>query len=253
MSLLAEFQSALVDRRIRLLDLTAPLDEDTPIIQLPPERGQPWPFRRFEISHYDDFGPQVFWNNIQLSEHTGTHFDAPVHWVSGRDGLTIAQIPVGELLRPAVVVDVRPQVAANPGFLLETADIMHWQEQNGEFPDGAWLIYRTGWGERSLSAADFNNAGVTPGIHPDCAQWLAQESTIIGLGVETVGTDAGCAAELKPSYPCHWFLHGAGKYGLTQLKNIEQLPLTGALIWAAPLPIVGGSGSPCRVIALIEE
>ena len=76
---------------------------------------------------------------------------------------------------------------------------------------------------------------------------------MIGLGVETVGTDAGAAHSFDPPYPCHSSLMGAGKYGLTQLQNLAQLPPTGALLVAAPLPIVTGSGAPARVLALVER
>jgi kynurenine formamidase len=85
-----------------------------------------------------------------------------------------------------------------------------------------------------------------------CARWVAQESQVIGLGVETVGTDAGAAAGFDPMFPCHTMMHGAGKYGLTQLQNLAELPPTGAVVVAGPLRIVSGSGSPARVLALVE-
>jgi kynurenine formamidase len=87
----------------------------------------------------------------------------------------------------------------------------------------------------------------------ECARWLAEETPILGLGVETVGTDAGAAHSFDPPFPCHSFLLGAGKYGLTQLRNLDRLPVTGAVVVAPPLPIVGGSGSPVRVLALVER
>ncbi len=87
----------------------------------------------------------------------------------------------------------------------------------------------------------------------DCARWLAQESPLLGFGVETVGTDAGTAHSFDPPFPCHSFLLGAGKYGLTQLQNLSRLPATSAVVIVSPLPIVGGSGSPCRALALVER
>ena len=86
-----------------------------------------------------------------------------------------------------------------------------------------------------------------------CARWLAEEAPVIGIGVETVGTDAGAAHSFTPPFPCHSALLGAGKYGLTQLQNLGALPPTGTVIIASPLPIVGGSGSPARVLALVER
>ncbi|HVC73637.1 MAG TPA: cyclase family protein, partial [Mycobacteriales bacterium] len=145
----------------------------------------------------------------------------------------------------------------DPDFLLQIDDVHAWESANGPLPDGGWLLYRTGWDERSADAERFLNADETgphtPGVSVECARWLAEETSIIGLGVETVGTDAGTAHSFDPPFPCHSFLLGAGKYGLTQLRNLQLLPPTGTLLVTAPLPIVGGSGSPTRVLALVER
>jgi kynurenine formamidase len=76
---------------------------------------------------------------------------------------------------------------------------------------------------------------------------------VIGVGVETVGTDAGAAHSFDPAFPCHSFLMGSGKYGLTQLQNLASLPPTGAVLMVGPLPIVTGSGAPARAVALVER
>jgi kynurenine formamidase len=86
-----------------------------------------------------------------------------------------------------------------------------------------------------------------------CARWIAEDTPVIGMGVETVGTDAGAAHSFDPNFPCHSYLMGNDKYGLTQLQNLAQLPPTGAMVIAGPLPIVRGSGSPARVLALVES
>jgi kynurenine formamidase len=93
----------------------------------------------------------------------------------------------------------------------------------------------------------------TPGMSVECARWVAEESSVVGVGVETVGTDAGAAHSFDPAFPCHSFLMGNGKYGLTQLRGLSQLPPTGAVVVAGPLPIVSGSGAPARVLALVER
>lgn len=253
MAVLPSLLTALADGTVSIVDLTVPLSEDTPIIALPPERGQPSPLRVRPISHYDALGPEVYWNNIELSEHTGTHFDAPIHWVSGREGEDVSQVPASRLVAPAVVLDVSGEVAANPEFLLTQSHVEAWVDRHGPLPNGGWLLYRTGWGRRHAQDKSFLNGGSTPGVEPACARWLAEETPIVGLGVETVGTDAGRAGEFDPPYPCHWFFHRAGKYGLTQLHRLDELPVTGALLVAGPLPLIGGSGSPCRVLALVER
>ncbi len=85
--ILMQFAQALAGGAIRVIDLSQALDSDTAIIQLPPEFGRTWPFRLEEISRYDARGPAWYWNNFSCGEHTGTHFDAPVHWVT-RQGLS---------------------------------------------------------------------------------------------------------------------------------------------------------------------
>jgi kynurenine formamidase len=194
----------------------------------------------------------VYWNNLRLSEHTGTHFDAPVHWLSGKDLDDVAGVPPGRLVGPAAVLDCTAEAAADPDFLLRREHVEQWQRRHGPLPVGGWLLYRTGWAARGLAPGEFLNNGHTPGVEPACARWLAEQTPLIGIGVETVGTDAGQAATFDQPYPCHWYFQGANKYGLTQLRNLDQLPPQGAVLIAGPLPIVRGSGSPTRVMALVE-
>lgn len=252
MSLLAELVTNMATGAVQVIDLTAPLDEETSVIKLPPERGQPWPFQREVISQYDTAGPEVYWHNISMSEHTGTHFDAPIHWISGRDGEDIASIAPDRLIRPAVVLDFTQEATADPDFLMTRNHVETWCEVYGELPKGAWLLYRTGWAGRRSDPLAFMNDNHWPGIEPECARWLAEETGIIGLGVEPVGTDAGQAATFEQPFPCHWYFQGAGKYGITQLQNLTRLPPVGAVIVTSPLPIVGGTGSPSRILALVE-
>ncbi|MGC1106566.1 MAG: cyclase family protein, partial [Candidatus Acidiferrales bacterium] len=117
-TLLSQFAQALASNRIRVIDLSQPLEASTPTIQLPPEFGKSWPFRLEEISHYDSRGPGWYWNNFACGEHTGTHFDAPVHWVTGKDypKNTTDTIAAEKFLAPACVIDVSKEVAANADF-----------------------------------------------------------------------------------------------------------------------------------------
>lgn len=257
MGTLDELLTGIRTGTIDVVDLTAPLHAGTPILVLPEQFGQTEPFQLHEISRYDDRGPGWYWNNFTTGEHTGTHFDAPVHWVTGQDGDDVATVPPSRLVGPAVVIDRAAEAAADPDFLLEIDDVRAFEAEHGPIPDGAWLLYRTGWDARSEDPEAYANADDTgphtPGISVECARYLAEETNILGLGVETVGTDAGAAHGFDPAFPCHAFLLGADKYGLTQLQNVGRLPATGAVVVASPLPIVGGSGSPARVLALVER
>lgn len=255
--MLQDLIKALANGQVEVIDLTAPLSDKTPIIQLPPPFANTRSFQLTEISSYDDRGPAWYWNDIATGEHVGTHFDAPIHWITGRRGKDVSQIPAQHLIAPAVVLDQSRECAENPDYLLEVADVQAWQREHGPLPDGGWLLYRTGWDSRADDQRKFLNADDTgphtPGIAVECARWLAEESPIIGVGVETVGTDAGRAHSFDPAFPCHAFMLGAGKYGLTQLANLAMLPPTGAVVIASPLPIIKGSGSPARVLALVER
>jgi kynurenine formamidase len=257
MSILQVLVSGVRGGTIEVVDLTAPLSDGTPILKLPEPFANTAPFALEEISRYDDRGPAWYWNNIRTGEHTGTHFDAPVHWVTAKDGDDVSQVPPRLLIAPAAVIDVSDRAATDPDFLLELSDVRRWEAANGPLPEGGWLLLRTGWDARSGDQDAFLNADETgphtPGISVEAARWLAEEAPVIGVGVETVGTDAGAAHSFDPPFPCHSFLLGAGKYGLTQLQNLHRLPPTGAVVIAAPLPIVGGSGSPTRVLALVER
>lgn len=255
MTVLSDLAGALADGSVTVVDLTQPLSETTPILLLPEPFANTPTFELHEISRYDDRGPAWYWNWFRTGEHTGTHFDAPIHWVTAKDGDTVAAVPPERLVGPAVVIDHSREAAENPDFLLEIEHVRAFEAEHGPLPDGGWLLYRTGWDARAHDQQAFLNADDsgphTPGISVDCARWLAEEAPIVGLGVETVGTDAGAAHSFDPAFPCHSFLLGAGKYGLTQLANLQQLPPAGAVLVAAPLKIEGGSGSPTRVLALV--
>jgi kynurenine formamidase len=253
--------TALVDAlrsgSVEVVDLTQPLSEATPILQLPPPLANTPGWRMHEISRYDDRGPGWYWNWFEGGEHVGTHFDAPIHWISGREKADVSQVPAAHLIGPAVVIDRTVEVARNPDYLLTVGEIRAWEGAHGPLPAGGWLLYRTGWDARAQDADAFLNADEngphTPGIEAETARWLAEESPVIGVGVETVGTDAGAAHSFDPAFPCHYYMLGAGKYGLTQLANLGRLPPTGSILIVAPLKIERGSGSPARVLALVPR
>jgi kynurenine formamidase len=242
--------AGLADGSVKVLDLTQPLSENTPVLQLPPPFANTPGLSREMISEYDDLGPAWAWYTLTVGEHVGTHFDAPIHWVTGRDGEDVASVPPGRLVGPAVVIDHSAQAAENPDHLLTVADIKAFEAEHGALPENGWLLYRTGWDARAHDQDAFLNQGRTPGPDVEAARYLS-ESRLAGVGVETVGTDAGAAHGFEPPFPVHNFLLGAGKYGLTQLANLAQLPPTGALIVVAPLKLVRGTGSPTRVFALV--
>jgi kynurenine formamidase len=255
-SVLTRLAEALATGTVRVVDLSQTLGPDTPVIGLP-DIFAPSPGVSIEvISRYDDKGPAWYWNTISMGEHTGTHFDAPIHWVTGKDLPDNAcdTLPAERFVGPGCVIDVTVEVAADPDFLLSPARIEAWEAEYGRIPKGAWVLLRTDWSKRT-DPVEFQNVADdgphTPGFAKEASEFLAHERDVTGVGVETIGTDAGQAGGFDPPFPNHTIMHGAGKLGLASLCNLDQLPATGSVVIAAPLKIVEGSGSPLRVLALV--
>lgn len=258
MTATAQLLDHLQTGALRVVDLTHTLSPDFPALVLPPQFGQVWGFKQERISHYDEAGPGWYWNNFSCGEHTGTHFDAPVHWVTGKDhpANTVDTIDPARFIAPAVVLDASAEVARNADWLLTVDFVQTWEQQHGRIPAGAWVLLRTDWSLRITDPAAFLNlqedGAHTPGPTQEAVEWLIRERNVLGFGVETINTDAGQSYAWPVPYPCHTLMHGANKYGLQCLRNLDQLPPQGALIVAAPLKIQQGSGSPLRVLALTQ-
>lgn len=257
-SLLSDLAGALASGTIRIVDLTNTLSPDFPVIVLPPEFGQCAPFRMEKLSRYDENGPAWYWNNISMNEHTGTHFDAPAHWVTGKDlpANTVDAIPAQDFMAPAVVIDISAEAARDADFIVTRAFLEDWEAINGKIPSGHWIALRTDWYKRVGTPEYLNlkeDGAHSPGPDAAAVEFLVHERHCVGLAVETVGTDAGQAMHFNPPLPAHSILHGNGRFGLQCLTNLDKLPTLGAIIIACPLKIEGGSGSPLRVIAMIEE
>jgi kynurenine formamidase len=255
MSSLAALIADLAAGRVTVVDLSQPLGPDTPVIGLPPIFAASPGVTIDVISKYDDKGPAWYWNTISMGEHTGTHFDAPVHWITGRDlpNNTTDTLPVKQFVGPACVIDVTAEVAANEDYLLDVTGLERWEARHGRVPRSSWVLLRSGWSRRAGN--DFLNVKEDgphgPGFDQATSKLLAVERDVLGVGVETIGTDAGQAGRFDPPFPNHSIMHGHGKVGLASLCNLDRLPPTGAVLIAAPLRIVGGSGSPVRAIALV--
>ena len=255
--ILQQFAAGVASGAIRTIDLTQTLSPETPTLVLPPEFGQCAAFSQEEISRYDDRGVAWYWNNFTVSEHTGTHFDAPIHWITGKDlpNNAVDTVAPADFVAEAVVIDISDKAAADPVYLLTVADIEAWEADHGRIPPRSWVMLRTDWSKRDVDAYTNRreDGAHTPGPSAEAVQFLVDERDAHGLGVETIGTDAGQAHLLDPAYPAHTLFHAAGRYGLQCLENLDRLPATGSVIVAAPLKIKGGSGSPLRVLALVAD
>ena len=224
---------------------------------LPEPFGQTAVFQLEEISRYDDRGPAWYWNNIRTGEHTGTHLDAPIHWVTGQDKDDVSQLPAPGWSRPPPCSTSRRGRRPTPTGCSRSTTSGPGRPSTAPLPGGGWLLLRTGWDARSHDQDEFLNADDTgphtPGVSVECAAgWPRRRRSSASASRRSAPTPAPRTRSTRP-FPCHQFLLGAGKYGLTQLQNLALLPPTGAVMIAGPLPIVGGSGSPTRVLALVER
>ncbi|MCZ6604697.1 MAG: cyclase family protein [Alphaproteobacteria bacterium] len=223
-----------------IIDLTHELHEDMPY----------WPggvpFRMERLVDYDQ-GYRL--HKFEVGENTGTHVDAPAHFVEGN--WAIDQIPLQRLIVPAVVIDIQDKVAADPDYQLMPPDIVAWESKYGRIPKNALVILNTGWHKRFGDAPTYVNmddGGVMhfPGYHPRSAALLIDRK-IVGAGIDTLSLDNGPSK----TFDFHRVMLEANKYQIENLANLDALPPTGATVFVGVLPVMGGSQAQARVVALL--
>ena len=261
--LLGQLGAMLMSGQVRIVDCTTVLGPDTPILRLPGDFARNTPrVEIHKISEYDADGPFFAWNWMVLGEHSGTHFDAPHHWISGKDfedGYTDT-LDVQRLVAPVNVIDCSAEAAEDPDFLLTAERVKAWEAEHGGINPGEWVAMRTDWDKRSHDEDLFLNESPdphedgshSPGPTTECIDYLLSKG-IVGWGAQCIGTDAGMAGKFSPPYPAHNFLHRDNCFGLASLANLDQLPPKGAILLAAPLKIERGTGSPIRALALVPK
>ena len=226
-----------------VVDLTHRLNSRNPY--WPGKGNKPFKFEYFTSLQKD----RVLEGHFTVDEHTGTHIDAPNHFVAWQ--LSLDKCPVERFFVPVVVIDVRSRVAKDPDYLLSTADIDQWESQHGRVPPNAMVTMYTGWEERWDDFAKYKNAdkaGILhfPGFSLAAARHLVLERQAAGLGIDALSIDTGKSED----FPAHLVSHAEGKYNLENLANMGKLPAVGATIIVAPIKIEGGTGTPVRLYAL---
>jgi kynurenine formamidase len=236
----------------RLVDLTHPLNDETLV----------WPTSapfEFEVvfEGWTEEGYYYASRNFAGPEHGGTHLDAPVHFGEGR--WTTTDIPLERLVGPAVVVDVSEPSLADPDFQVGVGELEAWEGEYGPIPPGALLFLFTDrsrlWPdpEAYLGTAEQGEAGVAalsfPGLAPEAARWLVENRSVAGVGIDTPSIDHG------PStlFETHRILAEANIFALENVAHLELLPPTGAVVFAFPMKLEGGTGGPVRIVALVED
>ena len=187
---------------------------------------------------------------IDTPEHAATHLDAPAHFVA--DGMTTDGIPADRLVVEGAVLDVADRCAADPDFRLEAGDLAELERQDGEIPEGAAVLLRTGWEERLSDPARYLGGEEAANLHfPGFGESSARtliDRGVVGIGIDTVSVDAGTATD----FPVHRATLPAGLWHLEGLVNLERLPPRGFTLFVGALALEDGSGTPARVLALLQ-
>ena len=215
-----------------------------------------WPGPGYEPFKFEFFATiekdHVLSGRMALAEHTGTHLDAPNHFVAGQ--ASVDKIPLKQLFGPGVVLDVRQQVMGNPDYQLTTDDIANFERTHGRIPDNAVVFMYTGWDERWADYEKYKNADAKkvlhfPGFSTDATHLLVDQRNIAGLGIDTLSVDYGMSTD----FMVHHISHGKGKFHLENVANLGAIPATGAFVIVAPMKIENGTGGPARIFALVRK
>ena len=223
-----------------LRDLTYPLTEDFPTFSAGEE------FRRSTYVTIEDDG--YYMQEWRLVEHTGTHVDAPGHFIAG--GRLSTELSLAELITPAVVIDIADRAARDPDTVVTVDDVRAFERRYGRIPRDAAVLMYSGWGAKVGDAAAYRGADADgtlhfPGFSGEATAWLLEHRRIRSLGVDTLSIDPG----ESESFETHLTLLGADRYGLENLANLDRMPRRGATIVVGLLPFEQGSGGQARIFA----
>ncbi len=196
-------------------------------------------------------------NVVHMTEHGGTHMDAPIHFAAGRQ--TTEQVPLSRLVGAAVVIDVTAEANRDADYLIDVEDLTRWEATHGAIDSGSLVLLRTGWSSRWPDASRYlgtalkGDAGVAqlhfPGLHPEAATFLVTERQIGAVGIDTASMDRGQST----TFETHRILSAANVPGFENLDNLDRLPARGAVLVALPMKVGGGSGGPLRAVALVPR
>ena len=232
----------------KLVDLTYPLDEQTVF----------WPTNKPFTWEKSAWGKTSggYWyasGDFAMSEHGGTHIDAPIHFGEGK--LAVDEIPLQKLIAPAMVIDVRAAVEQDRDYRMTVSDIQAWESRHGNIPQGAVVLMLTGWGRgwpdkfRYLGSDTPSDPATLhfPGFSKEAADFLVTQRNVYGIGIDGPSIDYGPSRD----FIVHRIVNGANLYGLENIANLERLPPTGAILMSLPIKIKGGTGGPVRIIAIL--
>lgn len=232
-------------RSVRMVDLTHPYAIGMPY----------WPGRlQHPFEHIvEEVRPRVWGGCFRMAEHSGTHVDAPRHFVA--EGRSAEALKVEEMILLGVVIDVSDQAAADPDYSLTVDEIWQWERRHGPIPPGAAVLLHSGWGRRWHDAEAYLNKdaeGVLhfPGYSGEAARFLVEERRTTLLGVDTLSAD-NMVRTLAEDSPVHRVVHEADGQIIENVANVDKLPATDFILFVSSIPIKGATGAPARVVAFV--
>jgi len=236
----------LVSGELRIIDLAYTLGEKTPY--WPGDNYEPFRLKTIATIEKDGVLSKAFYT----PEHLGTHLDAPNHFEKNQP--SVDEIKTEQLFATGVTIDISLQAESDADYRLTTKDIADWERAHGRIPDRAIVLLRTGWGRHWTNYPRYKNQDVMgrmhfPGYSAEAAKLLINERSVRGLGIDTLSIDHG----LSKDFIVHHIVNGAGRYGLENLANLDQLPPRGFYLFVAPIKIENGSGGPARVFAVMPN
>ena len=232
-------QPALAQAAGKVVDLTHAYDGSFPTFD-----GNPGILYE-EAVNFDKSGYQLF--KLTIFEHTGTHVDAPLHF--SKDGASVADLPVENLMAPLCVVDIAAKAAEDANAMVTKADIDAWIAANGEIPAGACIGMHSGWAAKvgdPLYRNTPDGAFAFPGFSKEATDYLA-ELGVASIAVDTLSLDPGNSAD----FAVHYSWLPGGRFGIENVANLDKLPAKGATIFIGAPKHAGGTGGPARVMAVV--
>jgi kynurenine formamidase len=226
----------------KVIDLTHTMSSEFPTFN-----GKPGIEMQREFAFKKD-GYNLYW--WHLSEHAGTHVDAPIHF--SEHGMATDQIAVEQLVVPLAVVDIAYKAEQEPDYLLSREDLAAWESKNGRLPDGCCVALYSGWGELVTDAGKFTGRDVNgtlhfPGFDPEAAAWMIHERKVAGIAVDTLSLDNGPSKQFKT----HTLWLPSGRWGLENVANLDKVPEAGATLVVGASKVKDSTGGLARVIALV--
>lgn len=233
--------SAMAAGHGSVADMTHELHEDFPTFfgeqQFFKEQKFNWAEHKFNLFE------------LRVNEHTGTHVDAPLHF--SENGQSVAEIPVGNLVCPLCVIDIRERAAGDADAQVTPDDIKAWISANGEIPANACVAMNSGWdahvGDAKFRNADGEGKMHFPGFHIEATQMLLEETSAAGIATDTLSLDFG----MSPDFATHYAWLPAGRWGIECIANLSNVPATGATLVVGAPKHRGGTGGPARVFAMV--